>query len=138
MWTDDNHDWPIHFQTIADIQKFVNHVTRSKFWKQAGGRPFVLAKQGRNTNAARGWTDCVEIPPWGFSKPVILHELAHSLSYRVNMHEPDHGGLFVLIFRRLIERELGIEERRRFDRVAECGNVSLSPANSALVSRIPT
>lgn len=127
---------PKDFETINDVQKYVNRVTRSKFWKQAGGRPFVLVKQVPNNQNARGWRERIHVPQWGFGKPVVLHELAHSLAYTLDMSEPHHGGLFVLLFRRLIEQELGIDERRRFDRVAELGGVSWSPRKFAIRSRI--
>jgi hypothetical protein len=124
-----NGGWPKHFETVRDVQQYVNSITKSPFWKEMGGVNFVRVKPVSNRNNARGWISFVEIPPWAYSKPVILHELAHSLTAKLDLSAPDHGPLFVLLFRRLIEQELGIDERRRFDLNAERERVSWSPRN---------
>ena len=114
---------PLDFETVKECQKFVNKVTRSKFWKSTGARAFIHVKPVPNRQYARGWRNRIELPPWAFSKVVILHELAHSLALAIDWENGTHGPDFVYLYRQLIEQELGIDERRRFDRVAEVNNV---------------
>jgi len=109
---------PIDFKTPRELQLFVNRVTATKFWKQCGGRTMVQAKaNNRWINGARGREMQIEIPPWAMTKPTVLHELTHSLTYRVAGARTGaiHGPEFVLLLRRLIEEHLGDDERRQFD-----------------------
>lgn len=121
--------WPKDFDSIQEVQAFVNHVTTSPFWKQVGGRQFVHARPVVNRSIAKGWAHAIDIPEWAYSKVVILHELAHSLTMGVVYNVAAHGPEFVLIFRRLIEQELGADERRRFDVNADEQRVSWNPTN---------
>lgn len=114
---------PLDFSTIKECQAFVNRVTKSKVWKSMNGRQFIHVKPVPENRWARGWHDKIELPAWAFGKVVILHELAHSIVLRIDWQNGTHDGDFVHIFRQLIEQELGIDERRRFDRVAEEGGV---------------
>ena len=114
---------PLDFETIKECQTYVNRVTKSKFWKSMGGRSFVHVKPVPSRNYARGWRNRIELPPWAFGKVVILHELAHALTLQVDWQDGTHGPDFVYVYRQLLEQELGIDERRRFDRVAEVNRV---------------
>lgn len=124
-------DWPKDFETIKEVQTYVNQVTRSPFWIGARGRRFVHVKPVPNRNVARGWVSKIEIPEWAYSKVVVLHELAHGLAEYLDRNSAPHGPAFVLVFRRLIEQEFGIEERQRYDLIAESVRVSWSPTNIA-------
>ncbi|RKZ95672.1 MAG: hypothetical protein DRQ40_03050 [Gammaproteobacteria bacterium] len=115
--------WPKDFDSVEDVQAYVNAVTKSKFWKEAGGRQFVHVAPVPDRQWARGWYNKIELPRWAYSKVVILHELAHSLALQHDYHDATHGPAFVFLFRRLIEQELGADERARYDRVAEVNGV---------------
>ena len=110
----------LDFETPRELQQFVNEVTRSRFWKQGGGRVMVHAKaNNRWSGYARGRIVQIDVPPWGMQKPTVLHELTHSLAYTLVPRAADHGPEFMLIFRRLIEEHMGDDVRRQFDLVLE-------------------
>ncbi len=110
--------YPVDFPTDREMQAFVNQVTRSKFWKSAGGTVSVIVKPVPNNRYARGWDRIIEIPDWGRTKSVVLHELSHALVGRELM-DYTHGQEFVLVYRRLIEEHMGTGWRQMFDREAE-------------------
>lgn len=141
MWgkrVPDGIDWPRDFDTIKEVQTYVNQVTQSTFWIGARGRRFVHVKPVPNRNVARGWVTKIEIPEWAYSKVVVLHELSHGLAESLSSFSAAHGPEFVLVFRRLIEQEFGMAERQRYDLIAESLKVSWSPTNIASKFEIGT
>lgn len=115
---------PLDFDNPRELQQFVNKVTGSKFWRQAGGRAMVHAKaNNRWSNFARGREQQMDIPPWAMTKSSVLHELTHSLMFRLAPRTAYHGPEFVLVFRRLTEEHMGTESRRTFDLVLESHGV---------------
>lgn len=125
MWFNEDETWRgdrrhrhpyIDFDTPRELQQFVNQVTSSRFWKQCGGRSMVHAKaNNRWTNDAAARETQIDIPPWAMTKPTVLHELTHSLMYRLSYRSASHGPEFVLVFRRLIEEHMGEEVRQQLD-----------------------
>jgi len=128
-------DGTIDFETIREAQQFANKVTRSKVWKKIGGRSFVQVKPVPARRYARGWYNIMELPPWAMQKPVVIHELCHSLAQSVRLDGEHHGPGFTFLFRKLIEQEFGDETRRQFDLAGERRGLKWNP-DSRILKRL--
>lgn len=115
--------WKPGFATLEDLresQQYANRVTSSKVWRELGGPPFVLVKDGRSrTRAAMVGRTAIAVPRWARSEAMILHELTHIMMFKVDRWAAYHGPQFVLMMRVLVEAHLGLEERQRYDHALE-------------------
>ncbi len=104
------------FRTVAECEKFVRKVTRSKLWRERapwyaqGDRVKVRDGRGRRSACANSDDVSIALPRWARSKPVILHELAH---LAVPDHVAAHGEEFAAAFVVLVREFMGVEDARR-------------------------
>src|SRR5262245_65586651 len=94
---------------FADACRYVAMVWRSPWTR----RTFPLAvhavprvKDGRGTRIARGGLYRINLPRWARTKPVMLHEIAHSLTVD-RLDEGVHGRTFARNFLALVQHFLG-------------------------------
>jgi len=110
-------DSPAEF-TLKEAQKFVNRISSRGLYQKLGGPRGVIVKSNprRRTMSMMVSPFAIELADgWGYNKDVILHEMTHVLIYHVSRRSAHHGLEFVLLYRRLVEQEMGIEQRRKLD-----------------------
>lgn len=106
--------------TFRETQEYVNRITRTRWWKNRGGPPFVLVKDGRGTTWAKAWDPyttakgedrpaTINLPRWARDPIVVLHELAHLLTLAT---EAAHGPTYCTNYLALTKRFLGEETHR--------------------------
>lgn len=106
---------PKRAPTVEDVVPFVERVWRSERGRYGlAKRPAPEVKGGRG--AASYGLRSIRLAPWArTSKPVILHEIAHSLDVRVSPARKmtkrggGHGPRFVGIYIGLLARHLGLD-----------------------------
>lgn len=104
---------------------FVNMVYR-KLGRSAP--PYI--KTGRG---ARGGYHYLKLPVWARTKGVILHELAHNLSYRDGWCDA-HGPWFMRYFIDLVARFLG-QNKSALLKSAKAAGLKVAPASQAKINR---
>jgi putative metallohydrolase (TIGR04338 family) len=106
--------------TYRETQKYVNDITKTRWWQNRGGPPFVLVKDGRGTTWAKAWdpytTDkgedrpaTISLPRWARDPVVVLHELSHILTPDT---EAAHGPAYCANYLTLVKRFIGEEAHR--------------------------
>lgn len=95
---------------------FVRQVWRSpwtarKFQIARYSEPPYVA-DGRGTTAARGSLRRLNLPRWSRNKVVILHELAHALTWHRETFAA-HGREFAAVFLELVSHWLGVDAAKR-------------------------
>ncbi len=69
-------------------------------------------KQGRSTKIAyyRRLEHSITLPPWAQRDNVVLHEVAHAVTYAKGYNDPGHGEHFVRIWIELFSRMYDVSE----------------------------
>lgn len=127
------------FTTVRQAQKYANSVTSSRWYRRLGGPKFVLVKPARSdSNTSTAWAERNEIrlATDGFSKWVVLHELAHIAMWHVNRRLPAHGQDFALVYRRMIEEFLGDEQRALLAEAYDREGVKAGTGSSAVLKAL--
>jgi hypothetical protein len=96
--------------TFEECQKFIHSVTESAMWKALCKRnhtekPSVSVLKGHGCNA-QSFQRRIRLAPWGYTKVVCLHELAHICTPRTGHHWP-----FAEAFLTLVGAHLGAAAR---------------------------
>ena len=119
--------------TLAQVESYVAEVWRSDLVAKILGpmrerqrEPDVSDGRGRRSAASFGGR--IAIPRWGRTKSVILHELAHELTWE----RPAHGPKFCENFLALVERFMGYEARDRLGAEMLKRRVKTRPAKKAV------
>lgn len=109
---------------------FVRQVWRSPWTRRKW--PFVTynappyVADGRGTLYARGSLGRLNLPRWSRTKPVILHELAHALTW----HRRDiaaHGREFAAVLLELVQHWLGVAAAKKLRAAFRAGRVRYRP-----------
>lgn len=101
-----NNRWP----SIEEAQTYVDSLVRARWFQSRWGQ--VVITVGKKTNgAATGtrhsrWSGTIQLPPWGRSEQVILHEVAHVLTPPGHAW---HGPQYAAIMLTLVEHRIGKE-----------------------------
>lgn len=101
--------------SLDKTQRYVNKVTRSRFWRKLlaenGVRRFkydVTVYDGRGSRSARSLgRSSIAVPRWARSPMVILHELAHCAA---PPGVASHGREFCSTYLKLVRRFIGKQE----------------------------
>jgi len=112
------------FTDIEQIQRYVARLVTSDWFRHEFGRHIAVPRieKGRGSNAD-GLGRRIRIATWGFTKMVVLHELAHCIISRGywehggpwhhEKHKPAaHGREFAAVMLKLVQHEMGVEEAR--------------------------
>jgi len=101
---------------IADIERFVKHVWSLKRVQDAFpravvewrlGRPEV--HDGRGRRSPCGAMGFISMPKWSRNKWIVLHELAHVISRRIDCYIAGHGWEYAACYLTLVRLVLGVE-----------------------------
>jgi putative metallohydrolase (TIGR04338 family) len=101
---------------VADIKAFVRHVFSLKRVQDAfpravtewrSGAPNV--HDGRGRRRACGGINFISMPLWSRCKWIVLHELAHTISFRTQYHIAAHGWEYAATYLTLVRCVLGVE-----------------------------
>lgn len=97
--------------SLHEVNDFLNTALHHPLVAAAyPSRPAIIAKRGRrtkSTNVDYHFPATIKFPhgedDWSFSKPVIIHELAHHLAFHnISPHIPAHGPQFRAINHHLV------------------------------------
>lgn len=108
----------VELSTVADIEKFVNHVFSMKRVQKAFPRAFgnwdtPSVGDGRARRRAGGNVYGIHMPKWSRCKWIVLHELAHTISLRVDSRIAFHGWEYCETYLLLVRYVLGLESYNR-------------------------
>jgi len=110
----DEHGQPcgsVDWTTVAEVQAFVDRVTRSRWWKSRSRVGKIVVKDGRGGMSARAYRSrgqsVIAIPRWARTRRVVLHELSHHLT---PWTAAAHGNLFAANLVDLVRRWMGPDE----------------------------
>lgn len=114
---------------LDDVMSFVRQVESSATWLKLLAKshlkpwPGGLAVQdGRGCRMARGGRSYLVLPMWARTKPVILHEMAHSATPGAG-----HGWPFAAAFLVLVGQFLGAQARDALKASFRKGRVRFTP-----------
>lgn len=104
--------------SYQETQDYVDSVTRTRWWLNRQGPPFVYVKDGRGTSWAMAYDPyttpkgedrpaTLNLPRWARDPIVVMHEMAHLLT---SASEAAHGRGFCRNYLALVKRFLGQEE----------------------------
>lgn len=75
-------------------------------------------KKGRSTKVAyyRRLEHSITLPPWAQRDNVVLHEVAHAITYAKSYDDPGHGKYFVKVWMELFSRmyDISLAELQRY------------------------
>jgi putative metallohydrolase (TIGR04338 family) len=112
-WEDDGR---VGDGSLQAAEEFVGRITRSNWWRKRA-QPYqfhITVKDGRGNRKASAGPASITLPRWARKEWVVLHELAHCLSWdecRRN-GEGGHGRTFVRTYLALVDRFLGKDTGR--------------------------
>ena len=136
-------DWkPLDDNSIQGTRRYVRQVIGSKRWATLVHRydyPYensvIKVKDGRGCTFARGGSRGVTLPVWARSKPIVLHELAHTLTFHEKQVGP-HGWLFCRAFLDLVGTFIGADAKKELKASFRAHKVRTSPRRVE-VERLP-
>lgn len=102
------------FADRAEVQAYVDRVTRSRWWLDRGGRRQITVSPGKKRGAFsyNGRAE-ISVPRAMMRRWVVLHELAHQLSPR---HEASHGRTFARRYLAVVQHYLGTDAAKALRR----------------------
>jgi len=97
------------FETMDEVNAYVEHICRSSFWKKMKGARAIDIKDGRGRRSACAFdTITIALPKWARQEIVILHELTHTLvNFDYHNPVPCHGREFTSTMLKLVKRYMG-------------------------------
>ena len=96
--------------TLPEIKSYIDTLVSSAWFQKRWPIPAKpQVKDGRGSRRAKGGMFYVSFPQWARKEWVVLHELAHWISYRTYGFEGQdkHGRQWCTIYLELIEHQLG-------------------------------
>ena len=98
------------FKNMKDINKYVNHICKSMFWKKLNGSLDIDVKDGRGRRKPCAFNSyTIALPRWGRQEAVILHELTHTLISFNGYYLAHHGNEFAKMYLNLVRHYMGRE-----------------------------
>lgn len=98
------------FNSIEEIQRFVNKLTSSAWFKRRwGDRNIIVVELNRGYTAYARFSS-IHLPRWAWNSTVVLHEVAHIATG--HNRGPSHGRFFARTFLELVGHILGPEVRK--------------------------
>jgi putative metallohydrolase (TIGR04338 family) len=102
--------------TVPAVERFLDHVVSSAWfldrWPVMEGAEVKL-RDGRGSQSAWASPSAISLPRWARRKLVVLHELAHVVTWQCyGKDRPAHGRTFARVYLRLVRRVLGQEAAR--------------------------
>jgi putative metallohydrolase (TIGR04338 family) len=102
--------------TVPAVEKFLDHVVSSAWfldrWPVMEGVEVQL-HDGRGSQSAWASPNVISLPRWARRKLVVLHELAHVVTWTCyGACKPAHGRTFARVYLMLVWRVLGQEAAR--------------------------
>ena len=103
------------FESVQDIQQFVDKICGSRWFRNRFGRVIrIVVRDGRGRRSAcgKGWNNIdgrygiIKLPRWSRYTKYILHEIAHVV---MPGNTPAHGREFAKILLQLVARWMGNE-----------------------------
>jgi len=102
--------------TLAAVERFLGHVVNSAWFLERW--PVmedveVKLHDGRGSQTAWASPNVISLPRWARRKLVVLHELAHVVTWQCyGKDRPAHGRTFARVYLRLVRHVLGQEAAR--------------------------
>lgn len=96
------------FKSIKAIQAYVNKVTRCAWFRRRWGKRDIKVSF-KPYGSATGGFGSIRLPRWAWTRPVILHEMAHCLSPAGGPYGPGHGRLWARTYLELVRYALGLK-----------------------------
>lgn len=136
-----------HFNTINDIQRYVNAVTGSRWWKQhAPGLDYIECRAGSAFGMSRGasavsktYSTLMLFKRHGRYQLFVLHEMAHQLCDHMHGIDHDdiepHGELFAHWYVKMVEHFMGPDNASRLRSMYEQNGVKYVPSEQMLAKR---
>jgi len=116
-WALDARLRPRRFDTVAEVQEFVDSVTRSEWWREkTGSRRRIRVGDGRGRRSAGSVGGEIRIPRASRTVPTILHELAHEWvrDPATAIHGPEYAGAFLALVEEFIGARAGAALRMEY------------------------
>lgn len=103
------------FNSLNEIQEYLDEITHSQWWKEKFPQLQVLMKPCTH-NQKRGYAKygfeqpVITIPEFNWFEYYIIHELTHCLVYKhASMFHAHHGRLFCRLYLELVYNLLGAQ-----------------------------
>jgi putative metallohydrolase (TIGR04338 family) len=88
------------------LQKYVLEMTQKPWFQARYPRQTIRVKDGRRCRRAHGGYGTIWMPKWSRSPMIILHEIAHAVSYMAaDKHGPTYCGHYLY----LVYNQLGVK-----------------------------
>jgi len=107
-------DRNLRIPEIADVEKYVNDIVRSAYWKAMFPKTTIVmvdeGRKGRRMACWKSWEKTIHLPSWARTELIILHELAHAAhdgSPDWDWTQAAHGWQFCAVYLQLVQRYLG-------------------------------
>ena len=107
--------------TLGECERFLSRVLTK------AGVDTVTLGDGRGARWARGGSWKITLPVWARTRPVMLHEAAHSIAVQRGVSDR-HGPIFVRIYLDLLVRHLHLSADELL-RSARTARVKVAPRN---------
>lgn len=132
-----------YLKTVDEMQKFVNQIMSSRWWKSRSSIDYITVMPGRGCKRALAtytYTHkaAIKMPKWSRYEICILHELTHHL---VHWENAAHGREFCRTYLEMIKRFLGhtqyVKQRDAFKKVGVkyCKRKNITPKRRLILAQ---
>jgi putative metallohydrolase (TIGR04338 family) len=98
------------FKDLKDVNKYIDYILRSSYWKKLNGSPYIDVRDGRGRRSACAFNKhTIALPRWARTDVFVLHELTHTVVNFNYTKVADHGREFAKEFLGLVKRFMGKE-----------------------------
>lgn len=111
--------WLGHYETIEEMQAYVDHLTTSAWFRRRWGGTFIKVRYNHRAKRARayGLQRLIEFPSgrWAWHEAMLLHEVAHivtDMTYGYGKVQA-HGREYAAIYVELVAHKMGAESVAR-------------------------
>lgn len=110
---------PTDWETLTGVRRFVEEVTRSRWWQSRGGPSEVEVRAGRKGQGrGRAHPDrgMISLPRMAWRRWYVVHELAHLIApRRAAWHGPEFCRIYLAMLDRFCVEDEGRKLRVAFD-----------------------
>ena len=101
-----------------EVLLFRDKTLSSEYWREAKGYKRVLLRFNKSTSQSSFFDHSdksISLPLWAMKKDVVIHEMAHSLTFKEDKTLPGHGKVFCSHYLNLVAELLGESEAERLE-----------------------
>jgi len=104
-----------YIDDVADLQKYVDSITSSKWFIDKFNYNSIKVKDGRGRRSACATKYYIKLPVWSRYKLCILHEVAHTITpYNYAGHGREFANNFLVLVRHFMGKEPYFELKSLF------------------------